>query len=171
MWETAIQPGDADVLRLKQQVQSCAPHSLGYCTLQFPDSPNFLQRHPWLAFPLSFTKLWLLPDSADFLPTSLAPPQFRGGRKASRWVCRQLGVIPGRGRGQWPEAPQCGRGLPSWREMPSDGLLCSAVKSQQVASPFMTHFNHPQEGDDNTLYMGLVDHTYIIHYIYTQVNI
>ena len=33
----------------------------------------------------------------------------------------------------------------------------------------MTHFNHTQEGDD-TLYMGLVDHTYIIHYIYTQVN-
>ena len=33
----------------------------------------------------------------------------------------------------------------------------------------MTHFNHTQERDD-TLYMGLVDHTYIIHYIYAQVN-
>ena len=36
MWETAIQQGGSDVLKLKQQVQSCAPHSLGYCTLLFP---------------------------------------------------------------------------------------------------------------------------------------
>ena len=51
-----------------------------------------------------------------------------------------------------------------------DGLLCSAEKSPRVARPLMIQFNHPQEGDDNTLYMGLVDHTYIIHYIYAQVN-
>ena len=132
----------------------------------------FLQRHPWFVFPLSFTKLWLLPDSTDFLPMPLGPPQLRGGRKASRSVedFHQPGIILGRGRGQWREPPQCGRGLPSWREMLLHGLLCSAVKSPQVARPLMTQFNHPQEGDDNTFYMGLVDHTYIIHYIYVQVN-
>ena len=143
MWETAIQQGDSDVLKLKQQVQSCAPHSLGYCTVLFP-------RFSKLSFSSATPDLFFLHlsqscDSTQTLlissPRPLPHPSSEAAGKpqeewrlfisqeSSSWAGGGAGAWAGRGRGQWSEAPQCGRGLPSCREMPSDGLLCSAVKS------------------------------------------
>lgn len=180
MWEIAIQQGEADVLKLKQQVQSCAPHSLGYCTHLFPDSPNFLSPAPPLTcFSFIFHKAVTPPRLCWFPPHAPCPTpaqrrqeslEMSGGFSSAR------SHHPGPGAGR-------GGGGASGRKLLSVGVgfllggRCPQMASSAqpwslllVARPLMTHFSHTQEGDDNTLYMGLVDHTYIIHYIYAQVN-
>ena len=140
MWETAIQQGDSDVLKLKQQVQSCAPHSLGFCTLlSFPDSPNFLSPAPPLTcFSFIFHQAVTPPRLCWFPPHAPCPTpaqRWLESLKKSGGFSSVRSHLPGAGAGPVVGSSSVWAGLPSCREMPSDGLLCLPVKSPISRSP------------------------------------